>query len=132
MPTTREIKFRAWHTKQQKMYSATELGKDQMTLSVDGRGFINVHGCSRELSTFAGDIMIPMQYTGRKDKDGVEIFEEDLLLAKMEGSLQENLYLVEDIRVFYLDSNTPDLYVRINECKVIGNAYENPELLEEP
>jgi len=40
----REIKFRAWHTLQNVMFSAEELGTDQMTLSVDGRGFVNVSG----------------------------------------------------------------------------------------
>ena len=62
----RPIKFRGWDTRKNVMYSAEEMGQDQLTISTDGRGFINVHGSSTKLSTFPTHI-IPMQYTGLKD-----------------------------------------------------------------
>ena len=85
------------------------------------------------------------QYTGLKDKNGKEIYEGDILLApEWLGSLkciciyqQENT--VNPIQGFGLYSY--DTYFRKyntlvesdewDEFEVIGNIYDNPELLEE-
>lgn len=57
----REIKFRGWHTKQKKMYSAEEMASDQLTLLPTGE-FINVSGSSTKLSTiYPKDMFIPLQ-----------------------------------------------------------------------
>lgn len=46
----RPIKFRAWHSKHKKMFSPEEMGRDQLTIMLDGTGFINVHGGDTKLS----------------------------------------------------------------------------------
>lgn len=81
---------------------------------------------------------ILMQYTGLKDKNGVEIFEGDIVIAwsqGVKGTFEikrriDGLWLLypawKDGRFWYL-SPTEDGRESI---EVIGNIYENPELIE--
>lgn len=124
----RTIEFRAWHTIGHKMFTAEEMAEDQLTLLPTGR-FINVSGVSTKLSQIIED-MIPLQYTGLRDKAGKKIYEADIL---------ENVFrfvVTWDIlrAKFYLKS-TNDLdtqkwtMTHSRKMKIIGNIYENPDLL---
>jgi uncharacterized phage protein (TIGR01671 family) len=129
----REIKFRAWHMKQNRMYSAEELGRDQMTLMPDGRGFANISGCSTSLSQIDnGRTMIPEQFTGLKDSKNVDIYEGDIV--KRGDSCGEVYYHVERA-AFVVDGvygeRQPDkaLPLRRN-TEVIGNIHQNADLVK--
>lgn len=75
----RVIKFRAWHTGLNKMFSPEEMANDQLTLLPTGQ-FINVSGNRTSDSViYSKDMMIPMQFTGKTFPDGVEIYEGDLI-----------------------------------------------------
>lgn len=131
-----ELKFRGWNTRVHVMHSADEMGKDQLTLSVDGRGFINVSGLSTKLSTFATHI-IPMQCTGLKDPNGVDKdwWESDLL-QPIDGSCRLGIieynpcfgaYQVVDSfgeRICSLGATCCDGWEKV------GNIHQNPELLQ--
>ena len=128
------IKFNAWHKEQKKMYLAKELGQDQMTIMPDGRGFVNVSGDHLKLSEIDnGRKMIPLQYTNRTDKDGVELFQGDILKVVRGGTLQICPEVIEWSEYGWLpwEYEAGDSYYRLGDIEKIGNIFENPELLKE-
>ena len=133
----REIKFRAWDTAKKIMYSAGELGKDELCLNPDGRDFVNVSSADQRFSQYMRHI-VPLQYTGLKDKNGKEIYEGDIIRGErlhyynyLKG-LQEAIIEWLHCGAWYPFANDDDgmPYPESEECEIIGNIYENPELLE--
>lgn len=151
----RESKFRAWDTRKKKMYSAEEMGQDQLTICPDGRGFINVHGSSTKLSTFLSHL-IPLEYTGLHDSKGREIFEGDIVHKSDKlgtWSIEYDNNTASFIAFNQLNSNrsleastcseeiyklkkgeiVPTVLICDNKyflCEIIGNIYENPALVK--
>ena len=133
----REIKFRGWHTVANKMFSAAEMGTDQLTIMPDGRGFVNVSGTDTRLSQFPK--MIPLQYTGLKDKNGKEIYEGDIL-KYWEGKLYQIGYLAGSFVAYSIPSEIDCPHTQtgiwlyelddMDNREVIGNIYEHNYLLE--
>jgi len=70
-----------------------------------------------------------MQYTGLKDKNGKEIYEGDIVQNKE----KENYRVAWNINGLWSYKRTSDNASFMQdywEAEVIGNIYENPELLE--
>jgi uncharacterized phage protein (TIGR01671 family) len=120
-------KFRAWDKLRKLMFDIYDLGKEQSS-SENGVTCPN------------SDLEI-MQYTGLKDKNGVEIYEGDILEVcngsiNNKGWLQK--YPVEyvlnsgfNMCMFCWDKKGNDRMDSTHYCEVIGNIYENPELLKD-
>lgn len=113
---------------------------------------VTVWGCGRENCGLCGDDfrlddIILMQSTGLLDLNGVEIYEGDIVKINQERSLNKYIPNNSVNEVVYKDSAfcvketreisdiewpiVAGLYYKVSEeFEVIGNIYENPELLE--
>lgn len=125
----KELKFRAWDKKINKMFYS-----DDCFFSFINGNFIERDGENGSDK----DSQIVMQCTGVKDANGKEIYEDDILIYDL---IIPNVYLIvkwyKDAGGFFLydkeslnnDTYWNDLYFG-KECEVVSNKYENPELME--
>lgn len=139
----REIKFRAWDTKKKKMYKPVHQaykGKlHELFVSFSGQLVAHEIDCLMSESTFANRYIL-MQYTGLKDSKGVEIYESDIVQGTNDdsgcGTTTKNIVEVkwnEDIcgfEPFSLYDSDCNIYTNATDVIVIGNIYQNPELLK--
>ncbi len=78
--------------------------------------------------------VIIMQNTGLKDKNGKEIYEGDIVQSDIDKEDKSIIVVVFKDGSFKLKSNVNEGYCNDYNCmirEVIGNIYENPELIKE-
>ena len=123
----REIKFRAWLKEERKMVNVETL-------------FIGINrlcfGNSKTEDLFFRDFeeVELMQYTGLKDKNGKEIYEGDIVI--LNDAEEENRCIVKYKYGSYIlvDGDLREDLSNVESDKfleVVGNIYENKNLLEE-
>lgn len=147
----REIKFRAWDKDKEKMTDDFVIGAWNGNIMTAGEsGWTSRHG--RDL--------ILMESTSLKDKNGKEIYEGDILKGEYGEQSKEPLHITKGevlfnrgkyeikfnlvwrtLDLFSIDGNNAiywreqynrvaDEYFRVERIEIIGNIYENPDLLE--
>lgn len=137
----REIKFRIFDKLENEIHIFGEDIHDEIIIgSRNELQYYNLQ--TGESSDEKGDYIL-MEYTGMKDEEGVEIYESDIVEFFCQSEPEKNYGKVvwngggwdlcvvrKDQNIFY--SEYVDLFrlLYLKKCKVIGNIYENPELLD--
>lgn len=114
----REIKFRAWDKLNKEMFNVESINFQESRVYKDTVSYRKFN-----------DIEL-MEYTGLKDMRGKGIYERDILF---ESFGEEYFKVVFEDGSFTVETEEYSLslseYAHI--CEVVGNIYENPELIKE-
>ena len=128
-------KFRAWISEADTMTNDLK-GIDFENETVVLKKFYQEDGFPVEEEVFEVEIgnAILMQSTGLLDKNGKEIFEGDIVKMAKDVYSEPTYYEVVRHRggAYRLDSKQHgcELWIRHADCVVVGNIYENKELLD--
>ena len=123
----REIKFRAWHNPSKSM-----LSPDGSFIEFDGSVWFNCGDYHDEL-TEQRDLIL-MQFTGLTDKHGKDVYEGDIVDIcdgiDTKAVVAWNAECASFACDYIGDDSWSEHLFGCELGEVIGNLYENPELLE--
>ena len=120
----REVRFRAWYEEGGYMMPVEEIDFKQRLINKSG------------IWRWFGEVEL-MQYTGLDNKDGLGIFEKDIVKIRVDDGFGyiDGIGLVDwyekerEYAIFLKGEPWRRLSVR-NEIEVVGNVYQNKGLLE--
>lgn len=131
----REIRFRAWDKNLKRMVEIVSLNFSEWSIRArlddsekEYEGYCERHSFHNEET----DRFILLQFTGLKDKNGNEIFENDLIRDDA-GYLWEVRFGSGEFYLLSKEKNIrPDrrIFERLKYLEIIGNIYEHPELVK--
>jgi len=130
----REIKFRAWS----KAEGAFIAGFNMVNFHSYFNKGVEPHIFRYSNEWKLSDIEL-MQYTGLKDKNGKEIYEGDIVLQvdEISGEVDQLAPVVRNSNVNWSWSSFGNIDSALDveyhpSTEIIGNIYENPEMINEP
>lgn len=136
-------RFRAWNKATKEMYEADDIiaiNFEEKEICVQTIYFEQGLPDSRDLDYYDFDDIVLMQSTGMRDKNDREIFEGDIVKVT-DGDERTNfpdggigtICGLDEIFMWYIDGQVHNGLFDISQeyyIEVIGNIYENQELLE--
>ena len=127
----REIKFRAWIKEKKAIFEVILIDyvTKKVTYLLERVGhFLSIRDAKFNDVEF-------MQYTGLEDKNGKEIYEGDILSngndEKPYKVIFENGSFRAELEGDFEEYSFDLIDVVAQGCEVVGNIYENPELIKE-
>ena len=122
-------KYRAWSKSTKAMYEDGDI----VDVDIEKKEILVKTTSYKRLSySFLGDVEL-MASTGFRDNDGKDIFRGDIVMSRS-GLFKGIISLRQDLGAYVIKLIGYKDFVRLstvaNTTEVIGNIYENPELLE--
>ena len=117
----RELKFRAWWKDTKRI-----LDGDEWYMTCSGAKHLHY-----AVIPYSDDDFIVEQYTDLKDKNGEEIYENDILEDGSGEPLEYWVVRFEDGKFIGSTQGVNEDIFELTDLEIIGNIHENPELLEE-
>ncbi|MGI8351716.1 YopX family protein [Niallia circulans] len=131
----REIKFRVWDKDYSKMHICGTNTHDAINFLENQACYYNQQNGCGSLPNGEGTYDL-MQYTGLKDKNGVEIYEGDVVkghwwaYGKAHRHIGKVTYGMAAFKVVGVKQYLGNSIELDPTFEIIGNIYQNPELLE--
>lgn len=130
----REIKYKLWDTEKEFMLNCYELifvqGGIKASDGCTTQGWVKVNkGFENKIKP----TLIAIEYTGLHDKDGQEIYEGDIV-RHPNGNLEKVIFIngcFQTLSTNHPNANLSLLNSYSHYIEVIGNIYENSELLNQ-
>lgn len=121
----REIKFRVWDKENKEMVSVTTIDFNEGKITEVNT---ETYCWSNNFENSNLHLIELMQYTSLKDKNGKEIYEGDII--NNEGTRQKYEVIFHK-GCFCINRSVLGYHIfNENKVEVIGNIYENPELIK--
>lgn len=120
----KQIKFRAWNAEENEMIETFDGNYRILVNDKDGTVF-----CGGNMSNGDWTEPVLMQFTGLLDKAGNEIFEGDIVQGDAWDYAFEVVFNQERARFVCKMKSGLTQYIDSERLKVIGNVYQNKDLL---
>lgn len=125
---TREIKFRFWNKK--------DYGSNGDSFYQPANSMVEWENAKDDLNkwlNFEDENTLAMQFTGLLDKNGLPIFEGDILKSSYTEYGHKVIFENGGFKIKHSERCCPPYRTSLSEAEgwqvIIGNIYENPELL---